>query len=160
MKKYYVAFLCLALAGSATLPVYAEDCLVSTNPPAIIGNYPGVSEDKLNEDKGFYVASMTNGDKLMVSFSPCELALRGHYLLTRNLPDNELKDKVISFVGQLLPTQSDRKRVAEQLAGLSYSIGTEAVVQGTNDEHRITISESSSPLFEREIHYEWLPPLH
>lgn len=160
MKKRYLAFLYLALVGPVATSSPAADCLVSTNPPAIIRNYPGISEDKLNEEDGFYLASLENGDNLMVSFSSCELALRGHYLLGRDLQGDELKETVITFVTQLLPAQGDRKKIIEQLANQSYTPGSGIMVQGTNDEHRITISESSSPFFVSEIHNEWLPPLH
>ena len=34
------------------------------------------------------------------------------------------------------------------------------VLKGINDSHKISISESQSSFFEKEIHYEWQPPLH
>ena len=162
MKNGYHSLLILVLICLVPPVSHGNDCLVSTLPPAAVDHYPGVVESKINKKKGYYVATLKNGDQLMAYFAPCELALRAHYFLQSKLSAAELNELTGLFLANVLPAQGDREAILKQFhdqageADLILGI----VLKGINDSHKISISESQSSFFEKEIHYEWQPPLH
>lgn len=160
-QKQYLHTALLALLWIVPQLAYANDCLTSTNPPHIIGNFPGIVDEKLDSDNGVYLASLENGDQLMAHFAQCGLALRGHYLLRSEHSEEDRKAKITLFLSRILPSQHGADKVVAQFETRQETDFKEGVIlQGQNDEHKLTISAAKSPLFSHEVHYEWLPPQH
>jgi hypothetical protein len=161
MLKQHIALALLGVAGMLVNVSHAQDCMVSTAPPEVIEQFPGIETDKLNKEKGYYSASLENGDQILVYFAPCDLALRGHYLW-RHTPDSEtLRETIRLFVSYMVPAQPDKEKVARQLREKGdINVNQSVTLQGRGDKHKITLQDSSSTMFVKELHYEWLPPRH
>jgi len=158
MQKGHFFLVAALLIGFSTQSLYAEDCLMSTNPPKIVEGYPGLQEERLDKDAGFYLASLDNGDQIMVSFSQCELSLRGHYLIQDSI---DIDSVLETFLSHMVPVQEHAEMLIDKLekhGGLMP--GESILLDGEGDQHKLTVKHSDSHFFEYEIHYEWLPPLH
>lgn len=154
----YLPLFVLLLLWSLPQPSNAEDCLASTNPPYIVEEYPGVLNESLDEDAGFYLASLKNGDQIMVRFSQCELSLRGHYFSRHG---NDIDATAEKFLSYILPSRAHSKKLVKKLRQHGkLSPNESALLEGVGDQHKLTVTDSSSRLFLKEIHYEWFPPIH
>lgn len=158
MRKGCFSLFTVLLLGLSMQSSYADDCLMSTNPPRIVEGYPGVQKETLDRDAGFYSASLENGDQIMVSFSQCELSLRGHYLVRESI---DIESVLETFLSHMAPAQEHSKKLVDRLRKHGWLASGESILlDGVGDQHRLTVKHSDSRLFEHEIHYEWLPPLH
>lgn len=139
----------------------AQECLVSTTPPKLIETFPGITEAKLNSDTGRYGATLNNGDIVQISYAPCDLGLRGHYLSMNESGEKETLATIKLFLTYLLPSETVANQVLPQLNKLTLIDFQNAVeLRGINDKHKLTFRPSNSSLFQWEVHYEWVPPLH
>lgn len=156
-KGCWLSVCLLSLLGFSSASL-SEDCLVSTGTPDIVAGFPGVVDDHLNEAEGRYSASFEDGGLIMVSFAPCELALRAHYLKKGAVLEEGELEQLLKY---LIPSQSSQDKVVGAVkAGKPLKVGDTQVYEGVNDQHQVSVQASKSPAYSLEIHYEWLPPQH
>lgn len=154
-------FTLVILAGLfVTNSVTAQDCMVSTNPPAELQNYPGLVEKRLDDTLGFFSAKLSDNDILSAKFGLCELSLTA-FLLSTSEDKTQLIEKTQNLLRHVAPNFKQDNQLKEQVQNLNFDSLTNSVeLSGEYAQHAIILKPSNSPLFQWEIHYQWLAPEH
>lgn len=145
---------CMAAFSSRS---YGDECFVYTLPPEITSEYEGVLKSGLDENSGVYYAQYLNGSLLLLEYGVCSLSINAYYL-TDNLLS---KDELSEWLSMVIPSQASFNLVSRQLASLpDLLVGTEMVLEGYGDEHKLAIRDSRVPGATYEIQYQWIPMEH
>lgn len=150
--------------GATSSASSAEDCVVSTDLPPNIKSFPGITQHTLNEDRGFFGASLESGDQLTIFFDPCGLNLRANYFFSQDAPEEVQQQTIKQLFRHLLPSESLGEDAISEFSAATRDgenpKGKPVHITVGNNEYRISKNKSSSNLFEIEIHLEWIPPNH
>lgn len=150
-KTCIYAFLLATLATTA----HAEDCMVSTDPPARLSTLPDVMQH--TDKSGVYQVTFAGGDLILAKYGTCELALSAHYLLRTDASLKNIED----FLAAVVPAQGQAASLVQQLQEKGpLSSGQSVSLEGENDGHLLSIQPASSPLFKTVVHYRWQAPQH
>ncbi|WP_444996063.1 hypothetical protein [Aliikangiella sp. IMCC44359] len=139
--------------------VLAEECLVSTDFRNLMSNAPELVKEKIDRQNGRYVAVLKNGDNVIAKFATCDLGLQVHYFSTKEINETNARQAIGWWLEYVLPSKDAYEQTLKQLNSMDTNDFKNAIVlEGINDQHRLVIEPSSSPLFLSSIYYEWIPP--
>jgi hypothetical protein len=149
----------LLFIGLYAMPVHAVECMVSTEPRALMKGSPQLQEDRFLPKDGRYTALMKNGDTLLVQYATCDLGISARYFSVDKLDGPTLRAKIEQLLRRIVTPEPIAQKVTDQLKqqkGLTQDI----VLEGAIDQHLIRVVPSPSPLFQTLIQYDWIPPEH
>ncbi len=142
-----------------SFPLYAEDCLVSTDARLLMKGYPDLQSEKLIKKDGQYSAILKNGDIVLAKFSTCSLGMSAHYFSVKKLNNDELLKRLTMFLSRTVASEMVAKKVLAQLANLDANKFKQAVIlEGLGSQHQLIVKPSTSPIFKQHIQYDWIPP--